>query len=62
MDLKPHEISALIKERIKNYEDKIETEGKYSLGKKVVCVPAFHRGNLILRTSENELICLESKP
>lgn len=42
--------------------DKIETEGKYSLGKKVVCVPAFHKGNLILRTSENELICLESKP
>ena len=26
MDLKPHEISALIKERIKNYEDKIETD------------------------------------
>ena len=43
-------------------EDKIETVGKFSLGKKVVCVPAFHRGNLILRTSENELICLESKP
>ena len=43
-------------------EDKIETEGKFSLGKKVVCVPAFHRGNLILRTSENELICLEPKP
>ena len=42
--------------------DKIETVGKFSLGKKVVCVPAFHRGNLILRTSENELICLESKP
>lgn len=42
--------------------DRIETEGKFSFGKKVVCVPAFHQGNLILRTSENELVCLESKP
>ncbi len=42
--------------------DKIETVGKFSLGKKVVCVPAFHKGNLILRTDDNELICLESKP
>ncbi len=41
--------------------DKIETVGKFSLGKRVVCVPAFHHGNLILRTSENELICLEPK-
>jgi len=43
-------------------EDRIETEGKYELGKKVVCVPAFHKGNIILRTTENELICLEAKP
>ncbi len=41
--------------------DKIETEGKFSLGKRVVCVPAFHKGNIILRTAENELICLEAK-
>ena len=39
----------------------IETVGKYELGKKVVCVPAFHKGNIILRTDENELICLEAK-
>ena len=43
-------------------DDELKTEGKYELGKRVVCVPAFHRGNLILRTAENELICLESKP
>ena len=42
--------------------DKIEIQGKYELGKKVVCVPAFHKGNIILRTAENELICLEAKP
>ncbi len=42
-------------------EDEIETKGKYELGKKVVCVPAFHKGNIILRTTENELICLEAK-
>ncbi len=42
--------------------DKIEIKGKYELGKKVVCVPAFHKGNIILRTDENELVCLEAKP
>ena len=42
--------------------DKIETVGKYELGRKVVCVPAFHKGDVILRTAENELICLEVKP
>ena len=42
--------------------DRIGTAGKYELGKKVVCVPAFHKGNIILRTDENELICLEAKP
>ena len=41
--------------------DGIEIKGKYELGKKVVCVPAFHKGSLILRTAENELICLEAK-
>ena len=42
-------------------EDELETEGKYELGKNVVCVPAFHKGNLIVRTMGNELICLEAK-
>jgi len=42
--------------------DKLETAGKYELGKKVVCVPAFRKGNIIIRTSDNELICLEAKP
>lgn len=41
--------------------DKLETAGKYELGKPVVCVPAFHKGNVILRTMEQELICLEAK-
>jgi outer membrane protein assembly factor BamB len=41
--------------------DKLETAGKFSLGKKIVCVPAFHKGNVILRTADNELICLEAK-
>ena len=43
-------------------EDEIEIKGKFEIGKKVVCVPAFHKGNIILRTAENELICLEAKP
>ena len=41
--------------------EKLETVGRYELGKKVVCVPAFHKGNIILRTTGNELICLEAK-
>ena len=41
--------------------DKIETAGKYELGRKVVCVPAFHKGDVILRTADNELVCLEAK-
>ena len=43
-------------------DDELETEGKYELGKRVVCVPAFHKGDLILRTADNELVCLEAKP
>jgi len=43
-------------------DDELETEGKYELGKSVVCVPAFHKGDLILRTKDNELVCLEAKP
>jgi len=42
-------------------DDGLETEGKYELGKRVVCVPAFHKGDLILRTTDNELVCLEAK-
>jgi len=41
--------------------DKLETVGRYELGKSVVCVPAFHKGNVILRTMKNELVCLEAK-
>ena len=41
--------------------EKLETVGKYELGKSVVCVPAFHKGNVILRTKDNELVCLEAK-
>ena len=41
--------------------EKLETVGKYELGKSVVCVPAFHKGNVILRTKDNKLICLEAK-
>ena len=41
--------------------EKLETVGKYELGKGVVCVPAFHKGNVILRTRNNALICLEAK-
>ena len=41
--------------------EKLETVGKYELGKSVVCIPAFHKGNVILRTRDNELICLEAK-
>ena len=41
--------------------EKLEIIGKYELGKSVVCVPAFHKGNVILRTKDNALICLEAK-
>ncbi len=39
----------------------LKIEAKYSIGKKVVAIPAFHHGNIIIRTSDNELIYLESK-
>ena len=45
----------------KSEDDGLETEGKYELGKQVVCTPAFHKGDLILRTKDNELVCLEAK-
>jgi outer membrane protein assembly factor BamB len=37
-------------------------KGKFSLGKKIVAIPAFSRGNIIIRNSDDELLCLESKP
>lgn len=42
--------------------DKIVMDGKFSIGKKVVCIPAFHQGRIIIRTDTSELICLEAKP
>jgi outer membrane protein assembly factor BamB len=42
--------------------DKLVVEGKYSIGKEVVAIPAFHQGNIIVRTSGGELICLEAGP
>ena len=45
----------------KSEDDGLKTEGKYELGKQVVCIPAFHKGDLILRTKDNELVCLEAK-
>ena len=43
-------------------DDEIEVKDKFEVGKKVVCIPAFHKGKIILRTADNELICLEAKP
>ena len=43
-------------------DDEIEIEDKFELGRRIVCVPAFHKGDVILRTEDNELICLEAKP
>ena len=39
--------------------DALVTEGTYSIGKEVVATPAFCNGTIIIRTSDNELICLE---
>ena len=39
--------------------DTLVTEGKYDIGKDVVATPAFYQGNIIIRTDDNELICLE---
>ena len=41
--------------------ESLTIEGKFSLEKKVVAVPAFYKEKIIVRTSENELICLEAK-
>ena len=40
----------------------LTVEAKYSIGKKVVAMPAFRNGRLVVRTFDNELICLEAKP
>lgn len=40
----------------------LTVEGKFSVGKKVVAIPAFHRGNIIIRTADNDLVYLESTP
>lgn len=37
-------------------------EAKFSIGKKIVSIPAFYQGSIIVRTFDNELIRLESKP
>ena len=37
------------------------TDGKYDLETKVVSVPAFHRGNIIIRTFANDLLYLEAQ-
>lgn len=37
-------------------------EGKFSINKKVVSIPAFHHGNIIIRTVDNDLLYLESAP
>jgi outer membrane protein assembly factor BamB len=40
----------------------ITVAGKFSIGKKIVTIPAFHRGNIIIRTADNTLLYLESVP
>ena len=37
-------------------------EGKYEIGKSIVATPAFYQGNVIVRTEDNELLCLAAKP
>ena len=40
-------------------KDGLITEGSFSLETEVSATPAFHNGNVIIRTSDNALICLE---
>ncbi|MBP5321350.1 MAG: PQQ-binding-like beta-propeller repeat protein, partial [Kiritimatiellae bacterium] len=42
--------------------EKLNVEAKFALNKKLFAVPALCQGNLIVRTEENELICLEAEP
>jgi outer membrane protein assembly factor BamB len=43
-------------------EKTLTMEAQYSIGEKVVSIPAMHRGNLIIRTAANRLLYLESLP
>jgi PQQ enzyme repeat. len=40
-------------------KEELTIKGTYSLGTEVVAIPAFHKGNIIIRTSDKDLICLE---
>ena len=40
-------------------KEELTIEGNYPLETEVVAIPAFHKGNIIIRTSDNDLICLE---
>ena len=42
--------------------EKLTVEAKYSMKTKLFAVPALSGGNVIVRTGENELICLEAEP
>lgn len=42
--------------------EKLTVEAKYALKTKLFAVPALSQGNLIVRTGENDLICLEAEP
>jgi len=42
--------------------EKLVVEAKYSMKTKLFAVPALSGGNVIVRTGENELICLEAEP
>ena len=42
--------------------EKLTVEAKYAMNTKLFAVPAFSKGNLIVRTGENNLICLEAEP
>lgn len=43
-------------------KEKMTVEGRFALEQKVVAIPAMYRGNVIVRTFENELVFLETQP
>lgn len=43
-------------------KEKLTVEGRFALETKVVAIPAFHQGGIIMRTFDNDLIRLEAKP
>ncbi len=43
-------------------EKSLKVEGKFSIGEKVVSIPALHRGNILIRTANGKLIYLECVP